>query len=266
MRFVKFKLNDNFFHNAIKSNSNLTGYNIQKSLKRGKMQSSQVQKPKAASKKSRAKKSEVEELKQLFLQHFNKPKTELVFTNEFELLVAVMLSAQCTDKRVNLITPRLFEAYPTAEALSKAKLTHLKELISSCSFFNNKAENLQKMAQSVCENFGGQIPLDQQALQSLAGVGQKTANVVLIEWCGANLMAVDTHVFRVSHRLGLSFAKTPKECEAELTRLFKDRLNELHQAFVLFGRYTCKAVRPKCEECFARRFCKAEFEAKKGLV
>ncbi|HEB7535784.1 TPA: endonuclease III [Campylobacter coli] len=203
------------------------------------------------------------EIKELFLKHFDKPTTELKFSNLYELLVCVMLSAQCTDKRVNLITPELFKAYPDITSLANANLSSLKTYIQSCSFYNNKAQNLIKMAQSVCENFNAQIPLEEEKLKSLAGVGQKTAHVVLIEWCGANCMAVDTHVFRVSHRLGLSKAKTPEATEEDLTRIFKDNLNYLHQAMVLFGRYVCKAKKPLCKECFLNHLCKSkdkEFE------
>ncbi|EAK6250348.1 endonuclease III [Campylobacter jejuni] len=198
------------------------------------------------------------EIKELFLKHFDKPVTELKFSNLYELLVCVMLSAQCTDKRVNLITPDLFKAYPDIKSLANANLSSLKTYIQTCSFFNNKAQNLIKMAKAVCENFGGEIPLDEQNLKSLAGVGQKTAHVVLIEWCGANFMAVDTHVFRVSHRLGLSKAKTPEVTEEDLTGIFKDNLNYLHQAMVLFGRYTCKAKKPLCKECFLNHLCKSK--------
>ncbi|EAK1871157.1 endonuclease III [Campylobacter coli] len=198
------------------------------------------------------------EIKELFLKHFDKPTTELKFSNLYELLVCVMLSAQCTDKRVNLITPELFKAYPDITSLANANLSSLKTYIQSCSFYNNKAQNLIKMAQSVCENFNAEIPLDEEKLKSLAGVGQKTAHVVLIEWCGANCMAVDTHVFRVSHRLGLSKAKTPEATEEDLTRIFKDNLNYLHQAMVLFGRYTCKAKKPLCKECFLNHLCKSK--------
>ncbi|EAI3388065.1 TPA: endonuclease III [Campylobacter coli] len=198
------------------------------------------------------------EIKELFLKHFDKPTTELKFSNLYELLVCVMLSAQCTDKRVNLITPELFKAYPDITSLANANLSSLKTYIQSCSFYNNKAQNLIKMAQSVCENFNAQIPLEEEKLKSLAGVGQKTAHVVLIEWCGANCMAVDTHVFRVSHRLGLSKAKTPEATEEDLTRIFKDNLNYLHQAMVLFGRYVCKAKKPLCKECFLNHLCKSK--------
>ncbi|MDK2074382.1 endonuclease III [Campylobacter coli] len=198
------------------------------------------------------------EIKELFLKHFDKPTTELKFSNLYELLVCVMLSAQCTDKRVNLITPELFKAYPDITSLANANLSSLETYIQSCSFYNNKAQNLIKMAQSVRENFNAEIPLDEEKLKSLAGVGQKTAHVVLIEWCGANCMAVDTHVFRVSHRLGLSKAKTPEATEEDLTRIFKDNLNYLHQAMVLFGRYTCKAKKPLCKECFLNHLCKSK--------
>ncbi|EAK5367383.1 endonuclease III [Campylobacter coli] len=198
------------------------------------------------------------EIKELFLKHFDKPTTELKFSNLYELLVCVMLSAQCTDKRVNLITPELFKAYPDITSLANANLSSLKTYIQSCSFYNNKAQNLIKMAQSVRENFNAEIPLDEEKLKSLAGVGQKTAHVVLIEWCGANCMAVDTHVFRVSHRLGLSKAKTPEATEEDLTCIFKDNLNYLHQAMVLFGRYTCKAKKPLCKECFLNHLCKSK--------
>ncbi|TQR34667.1 endonuclease III [Campylobacter sp. MIT 99-7217] len=198
------------------------------------------------------------EIKHLFLSHFDKPVTELKFSNLYELIVCVMLSAQCTDKRVNLITPELFKAYPSIKDLANARLNSLKSYIQSCSFFNNKATNLIKMAKAVCEDFGGEIPLNEKDLKSLAGVGQKTAHVVLIEWCGANFMAVDTHVFRVAHRLDLSKAKTPEATEEDLTRIFKDNLNYLHQAMVLFGRYTCKAKNPLCEQCFLAHLCKSK--------
>ena len=169
-----------------------------------------------------------------------------------------MLSAQCTDKRVNLITPALFEAYPDVRAMADANLASVKILINTCSFFNNKAQNLIKMAKSVVQNFGGEIPLDEEKLKSLAGVGQKTAHVVLLEATGANVMAVDTHVFRVAHRLDLSSAKTPELTERDLTAAFKTRLGRLHQAMVLFGRYVCKTQKPLCKECFLYDLCKSK--------
>ena len=203
-------------------------------------------------------KRDIDRIKALFLEHFSGAKTELNFRNLYELLVAVMLSAQCTDKRVNLITPALFREYPDIKALANANLTSLKLLINSCSFFNNKAVNLIKMANSVMSDFDGEIPLDEKSLVKLAGVGQKTAHVVLIEYQEANLMAVDTHVFRVSHRLGLSSAKTPQATEIDLVKAFKTNLVTLHQAMVLHGRYTCKAIKPKCDECFLKEMCRAK--------
>ncbi|WP_295146577.1 endonuclease III [uncultured Campylobacter sp.] len=203
-------------------------------------------------------KKDILEIKKRFLCEFKDAKSELKFRNLYELIVCVMLSAQCTDKRVNLITPALFEAYPDVRAMADANLASVKILINTCSFFNNKAQNLIKMAKSVVQNFGGEIPLDEEKLKSLAGVGQKTAHVVLLEATGANVMAVDTHVFRVAHRLDLSEAKTPELTERDLTAAFKTRLDRLHQAMVLFGRYVCKAQKPLCKECFLYDLCKSK--------
>jgi len=205
-----------------------------------------------------ATKKEIEAIKAIFIREYPDSVTELNYNNLYELLISVMLSAQCTDKRVNIITPALFEKYPSPIELANAELDDIKELIKTCSFFNNKAKNLLKMAQSVIENYNGEIPLEQKELVKLAGVGQKTANVVMIEYSGANLMAVDTHVFRVAHRLGLSKATTAIATEAELTKKFKDNLHLLHQAMVLFGRYRCKAVKPECEGCFLDEYCKSK--------
>lgn len=205
-----------------------------------------------------ATKKEIEAIKALFIENYPNSVTELEYKNLYELLVAVMLSAQCTDKRVNIITPALFEAYPDPVSLANADLHDVKALINTCSFFNNKAKNLLKMAQSVVENYNGEIPLERNELVKLAGVGQKTANVVMIEYAGANLMAVDTHVFRVAHRLGLSNATTAVKTEEELTKKFKTDLHRLHQAMVLFGRYRCKAVKPECAGCFMEAYCKTK--------
>ncbi|MGI0407283.1 endonuclease III [Helicobacter himalayensis] len=204
----------------------------------------------------KATKVEISEIKKRFLAQYKNAKTELVYHNLYELLVCVMLSAQCTDKRVNIVTPAFFARYPNIKVLSCARLEDIKELIKSISFFNNKAQNLLKMAQQVMQDFNGAIPTTQEELKILAGVGQKTANVVLIEFFEANYMAVDTHVFRTSHRLGLSYAKSALETESELTKKLKDNLSTLHQAFVLFGRYVCKAVKPNCAECFVSDLCK----------
>jgi len=204
----------------------------------------------------KATKKEIGEIKDLFLHHYPDSLTELDYTNLYELLIAVMLSAQCTDKRVNIISPALFERYPNPITLANADLDEVKSYLNTCSFFNNKAKNLIKMAQSVIENYEGKVPLERDELVKLAGVGQKTANVVMIEYAGANLMAVDTHVYRVAHRLGLSDAKTAIKCEEELSKKFKTDLHLLHQAMVLFGRYKCKAVKPECEGCFMEAHCK----------
>ncbi len=207
---------------------------------------------------------EIQQIKELFLQHYPKSVTELNYNNLYELLVSVMLSAQCTDKRVNIITPNLFDKYPDITSLAKADIEQLKEYIKSCSFFNNKAKNLISMAQMVMQNYNGEIPLDEKELVKLSGVGQKTANVVMIEYAGANLMAVDTHVFRVAHRLGLSNSTSVEGTEKDLVNKFKSDLNLLHQAMVLFGRYICKAVKPDCNKCFLQEYCKTKdsFKAK----
>ena len=205
-----------------------------------------------------ATKKEIAEIHKRFVARYSDAVTELTYKNAYELVIAVALSAQCTDKRVNLITPTLFEQYPSPYELAQADIEEVKTLINSCSFFNNKAKNIIAMAQRVVEVYGGEIPMNEKDLQTLAGVGQKTANVVMIEYTGANLMAVDTHVFRVSHRLGLSKDKTAIATEATLVKKFKNDLHALHQGMVLFGRYICKAKNPKCDECFVSEFCKTK--------
>ena len=154
----------------------------------------------------------------------------------------------------------LFEVkkYPNIISLANGNLNDIKLLIQSCSFFNNKAKNILAMAKRVEEVHDGEIPMNEKDLQTLAGVGQKTANVVMIEYTGANLMAVDTHVFRVAHRLGLAEAKTVEQVEAILVKKLKDDLHIFHQAMVLFGRYVCKAVNPQCDECELVSVCKSK--------
>jgi len=206
----------------------------------------------------KATKKEISIIKERLLEKYSDAVTELNYKNLYELLVSVMLSAQCTDKRVNIITPALFETFPDTTTLANAHEDDVKDLIKSCSFFNAKSANLIKMAKRVEEVFNGEIPLDEKKLISLAGVGQKTAHVVLIEFTQANLMAVDTHVFRVAHRLGLSKAKTAVKTEEDLVKVFKDGLHQLHQGMVLYGRYICTAQRPKCDsECYLTEFCKS---------
>ena len=206
----------------------------------------------------KATKKEISEIHELFIERYDDAVTELTYKNAYELVVAVALSAQCTDKRVNILTPPLFLKYPGTKELAVAELDDVKSFINSCSFFNNKTKNIIKMAQRVEEFYDGEIPLNEKELQTLAGVGQKTANVVMIEYTGANLMAVDTHVFRVAHRLGLSDDKTAIATEATLVKKFKNNLHALHQGMVLFGRYICKAKNPECEKCFLTEYCRTK--------
>ncbi|GAA8646138.1 endonuclease III [Helicobacter pylori] len=208
-------------------------------------------------------KTKAQQIKELLLKHYPNQTTELRHKNPYELLVATILSAQCTDARVNQITPKLFEKYPSVNDLALASLEEVKEIIKSVSYSNNKSRHLINMAQKVVRDFKGVIPSTQKELMSLGGVGQKTANVVLSVCFDANYIAVDTHVFRTTHRLGLSNAKTPIKTEEELSDLFKDNLSKLHHALILFGRYTCKAKNPLCGACFLKEFCvsKVSFKA-----
>jgi endonuclease-3 len=205
----------------------------------------------------KATKKEIEIIKDAFVEKYSDAVTELDYKNDYELLIAIILSAQCTDKRVNIITPALFEKYPSVYELADASLDDVKDLLKSCSFFNNKSKNIIKMAQSVITDYDANIPHVQRELMKLAGVGNKTANVFMIEFEGANLMAVDTHVFRVSHRLGLSDGKNVEITEADLVKKLKgEDLHIFHQAMVLFGRYICKAVKPDCDNCMFPHVCK----------
>ena len=207
----------------------------------------------------KATKADIEIIKQAFVEKYSDAVTELSYRNDYELLIAIILSAQCTDKRVNIITPALFEKYPSVRELALANLEDVKALLNTCSFFNNKAKNIIKMAQSVLSDYDGEIPHDQKKLMKLAGVGNKTANVFMIEFEGANLMAVDTHVFRVSHRLGLSDGKNVDITETDLVKKLKGHdLHIFHQAMVLFGRYICKAVKPECDNCLFPHVCKTK--------
>lgn len=186
-------------------------------------------------------------------------ETELHYENNFQLLVAVMLSAQCTDKRVNMVTPALFEAMPTPEVMASATEEDVLRYISSVSYPNSKAAHLVQTANMLVERFGGTVPSTMEELVSLPGVGRKTANVVLAVAYGEPRMAVDTHVFRVSHRIGLvtSAAKTPLAVEQQLTRhIPASIIPKAHHWLILHGRYTCKALRPLCMECGLQGFCK----------
>lgn len=193
-----------------------------------------------------------------FSEAMPKAETELHFDSNFQLLVAVMLSAQCTDKRVNLVTPPLFEAMPTAEIMAAAGEEEILSYIKSVSYPNSKAKHLAATARQLLERFGGEVPQTLEELTSLPGVGRKTANVVMSVAFGEARMAVDTHVFRVSHRLGLvgEKAKTPLAVETELMKhLPNDVIRQAHHWLILHGRYVCTALRPHCLECGLQRTC-----------
>lgn len=182
---------------------------------------------------------------------------ELVHYNPFELIVAVILSAQCTDKRVNIVTEELFKEIKTPEDLVKIDRARLEEIIHPCGFYHNKAENLQKMAKSVIDLFNGQIPDNREDLMKLAGVGRKTANVVMAEAYGKNAIAVDTHVFRVSNRIGLVNEDTPEATELALMKAFDENMwSHLHHLLIFQGRYICDARKPKCDQCGLKKYCK----------
>lgn len=185
-------------------------------------------------------------------------ETELHFANDFQLLVAVMLSAQCTDKRVNMVTPALFEAFPTPAAMAAATEEEVLAYVKSVSYPNSKAKHLVATAQQLVERFGGEVPETLEELTSLPGVGRKTANVVMSVAFGQARMAVDTHVFRVSHRLGLvsDKAKTPLAVEQALVKHIPEALiPKAHHWLILHGRYVCKALKPLCMECGLHHAC-----------
>ena len=200
-------------------------------------------------------KDEAKVIFNILKQRFPKLVCELNFENHYQLIVAVILSAQCTDKRVNQVTPQLFAKYPNVKELANADIEELKDIIRSCGFFNNKSKNLISMAKDVVSKYNGNIPSEFESLVSLSGVGRKTANVVMSVGFGKNAIAVDTHVFRVSNRLGIN-SKNPLECEKKLQKLFNQNdWTDLHYMLVLFGRYVCKAIKPDCKNCELKEFC-----------
>ena len=184
-------------------------------------------------------------------------ESELHFGSPYQLLVATMLSAQCTDRRVNMTTPALFSAYPTPQALAEASFEDVLELIRSISYPNSKARHLIGMAQKLVSDFGGEVPSDIDALMSLPGVGRKTANVVASITWKEPVIAVDTHVFRVSRRLGLSRGTTPRAVELDLEKHIPEELRPIaHHWLILHGRYICTAQKPKCAGCPLAQWCK----------
>lgn len=192
---------------------------------------------------------------------FPSPKSELHFENAFQLLVAVILSAQCTDKRVNLITPALFACAPDAKSMAAMPVERLEQLIHSCGFYHSKARYLKEMSQDLLDRFGGQVPDSIERLRTLAGVGRKTANVVYAVAFGGQAIAVDTHVFRVSNRLGIADAKNVLDTEKQLMKAIPQYMwADSHHYLLLHGRYVCKAQRPLCNRCSVRDLCKTYAE------
>ncbi len=199
-----------------------------------------------------------------FQQVMPTAESELNYRNPFELLVAVILSAQCTDKRVNMTTPALFEAFPSPQAMAEASADDIFHYIKSISYPNNKARHLAAMARMLCEEFGGEVPSDLNELQRLPGVGRKTANVIGAVIWQKEVMPVDTHVFRVAARIGLSRgAKTPLQTELQLEKNIPSHLLPIaHHWLILHGRYVCTARSPKCAECGIKVWCR-HFSTKK---
>ncbi|MBP5219504.1 MAG: endonuclease III [Bacteroidaceae bacterium] len=215
------------------------------------------------------------ELYKEFIAYFEKTmpvvETELHYGNPFELLTAVILSAQCTDKRVNMVTPALFEAMPTPQIMAEATPDAIYEYIKSISYPNNKAKHLHGMANMLVDEFDGEVPSDIDKLMKLPGVGRKTANVIQAVIFSKATMAVDTHVFRVSHRIGLVSDKctTPYSVEKELTKNIPDDIiPKAHHWLILHGRYTCMARKPLCDKCGLKMLCKhykTEFKVRKTV-
>lgn len=197
----------------------------------------------------------------LFIEYFeeNMPvaKTELHYENPYQLIVAVILSAQCTDKRINMTTPAFFERFPDAQTLASATVDEVYPIIKSISYPNNKAKNLIGMAKVLTHDFGGVVPGDVDALQTMPGVGRKTANVIASVVFNKPVMPVDTHVFRVSARIGLTqHAKTPLETERQLVKYIPEEIiPKAHHWLILHGRYVCHARKPDCENCGIKNIC-----------
>lgn len=202
-----------------------------------------------------------------FKREMPAPETELNYNNPYQLLVAVILSAQCTDKRVNMITPALFEAYPTPQAMAEATADDIYDYIKSCSYPNNKAKSLSGMAKRLVDVFGGEVPEDIDELMTLPGVGRKTANVILSVIYSQPRMAVDTHVFRVAERLGLTTgSRSPLATEKKLVANIPEELIPVaHHWLILHGRYVCKARKPDCPGCFLSDLCRYKERADKAM-
>ncbi len=193
---------------------------------------------------------------EILSKKFPAPRTELVYQTPFQLLVATVLAAQCTDKRVNMVTKPLFEKYPDAQALSQLSLSELREHIKSINFFNNKAKHIYELTRALLERHHGEVPQTLEELTALPGVGRKTAHVVMSNCFGKPVLAVDTHVFRVSNRLGLAKADDVLQTEKQLMKyLAPEEVGNFHHYLILHGRYTCKAQSPACHSCELTSIC-----------
>ena len=205
------------------------------------------------------KKAEILEIMRRFEQDDPNPRCELNFSNAYTLLVAVVLSAQSTDKGVNKATEELFKVADTPQKMLDLGEDKLKGYIKTIGLFNNKAKNIMLLSKELVEKFGGEVPENREDLQSLAGVGRKTANVVLNVWFGKPALAVDTHVLRLAQRLELSDGKTPLEVEQDLLKVLPEEyVKRANHWLVLFGRYVCKAQKPECEKCLLKQLCRSE--------
>ena len=203
-------------------------------------------------------KSKINQILDFLNTEFPNAKCELEYSTPYQLLVAVILSAQCTDKRVNMVTKQLFKLAPTPQSMLDLGENKLKQIIHSCGFYNNKAKSIISATKSIINDFNGIVPSNMEDLTRLDGVGRKTANVVLAEAFNKPSIAVDTHVLRVSKRLGLtSTTSTPDKCEQDLLKQVpKDKQSKFHIQTVWFGRYFCKALKPECENCKLKSICK----------
>jgi len=204
------------------------------------------------------KKERFDKIIKYFEEHMPVAETELKYSSPYQLAVAVILSAQCTDVRVNIITPNFFAVFPDENSLSVATTDSVYEIIKSCSYPNNKAKNLIGMAKTLISEFKGEMPSDIDELQKLPGVGRKTANVIASVYFNKPAMAVDTHVFRVSARLGLTTnSKTPLDTEKQLVKYIpEEKISTAHHWLILHGRYVCQARKPKCSECGLKDLCR----------
>ena len=203
-----------------------------------------------------ASKAQIDKIFSYFRENVPVAESELNFSNPYQLVVAVILSAQCTDKRVNMHTPAFFLRFPDPQSLSQASFEEVFELIKSISFPNNKAKHLMGMAKILVEEFNGEVPSERESLEKLPGVGRKTANVVASIIYNKPYIAVDTHVFRVSHRMGLSLGKTPLEVEHDLNKIVPENERAIaHHWLILHGRYICTARNPKCAACPVSQYC-----------